>query len=117
MSRINESCNLTEEEQERVLKYFGYLDSEEERELSGKFTQYCFYENDGRSRRFCVCTSCGPFDIFKGMDKEFFQHSHRDKIKCPNCGEEVTLYAMGRMQVCTRMLSIRFCGLHRTAVC
>lgn len=98
MSRINESCNLTEEEQERVLKYFGYLDSEEERELSGKFTQYCFYENDGRSHRFCVCTSCGPFDIFKGMDKEFFQHSHRDKFKCPNCGEKVTLYAMGRMR-------------------
>lgn len=98
MSRIYESCNLTEEEQERVLKYFGYLDSEEERELSGKFTQYCFYENDGKSHRFCVCTSCGPFDIFKGMDKAFFQHSHRDKIKCPNCGEEVTLYAVGRMR-------------------
>lgn len=92
-------CNLEPEERARVFREFdGYLTREEEEALSLKFKQYCFYDTWGRKNfRECMCTRCGSFELYKDEDPGFFRHHHRDEIRCPNCGEAVELYSLGRM--------------------
>ena len=96
----NMKCNLTEEEWPRIFMEFdGYLTNEEEENLSAKFKQYCFYESWGRKGfRECICTSCGAFEVYKEEAPSFFYNKHKDEVYCPNCGEKVELYALGRMQ-------------------
>lgn len=93
-------CNLTPEEKNEAFHMFPqYLDDEEEEAISAEFTQYCFYETYGRKDfRECFCTRCGGFELYKGEDQNFFRYHHRDEIECPNCGEDVIPYAMGRMR-------------------
>lgn len=100
MSSVLMKCNLTEEESERIFKEFdGYLSREEEETLSRKFTQYCFYETWGRKNyRECSCTNCGMFDVYKDENPGFFAEHHKDEVRCPSCGETVTLYSLGRMR-------------------
>lgn len=100
MSNILEKCNLSEEEQERIMAEFdGYLDRDEEEKLSEKFVQYCFYDPWGtRNHRECICTHCGAFSVYKDEEPEFFQAHHGDSTYCPNCGQHVYLYALGRMR-------------------
>lgn len=100
MSRILTKCNLTEEEQARIfLEFEDYLTGEEEETLSRKFTQYLFYETYGRKDfRECVCTRCGVFEVHKEEQPGFFKEHHGDSAYCPECGEPVELFSMGRMR-------------------
>lgn len=100
MSRILMDCNLSEEEQARIMGEFtGYLDQEEEEALSLKFTQYCFFETYGRRNfRECSCTRCGMFEVWKEEAPGFFKEHHGDQIQCPRCGEDVVLYSLGKMR-------------------
>ena len=100
MSSVLMKCNLDQEEQERVFREFDkYLDREEEEALRLKFRQYCFYDTWGRKNyRDCMCTRCGAFDLYKDEDPDFFRLHHGDEICCPNCGEYVELYSLGRMR-------------------
>lgn len=99
MSSVLMKCNLDPEERARVFREFdGYLTNEEEEALSLKFKQYCFYDTWGRKNfRECMCTRCGSFELYKDEDPGFFNYHHRDEIRCPNCGEAVELYSLGRM--------------------
>lgn len=100
MSSLLMKCNLTEEEWPKIFMEFdGALTQEEEEKLSGKFTQYCFYETWGRKNyRDCICTNCGNFDVYKDEAQSFFFNKHKDETYCPNCGTKVTLFSMGRMK-------------------
>lgn len=100
MSNVLMKCNLTDDERKRIFMEFdGYLSNEEEEALSQKFTQYVFYDSWGRKNfRDCICTRCGIFDQYKDENPDFFRHKHRDETICPNCGEQVQLYSLGRMQ-------------------
>lgn len=101
----NLRCNLTPERMDEV---FGFFESEfdfcpdyaEESQMLGVFPQYLFYDTPFADRkiRSCFCTSCGGFDMFRDdLSKRFFASSHGDDIDCPNCGNSVTLKALGRM--------------------
>lgn len=100
MSKVLMDCNLTEEEQKRVMHEFvAWLDRDEEEALSAKFTQYCFFETYGRRNyRECSCTRCGMFEVWKEEDPKFFREHHGDEVSCPNCGEDVILYSLGKMR-------------------
>lgn len=100
MRSILMKCNLSPEEREEIFKEFHYgLDREEEEELSLRFTQYVFYDTWGRKNyRDCMCTRCGGFALYKEEDPSFFANTHGDEVHCPNCGEPVQLYSLGRMR-------------------
>ena len=101
----NLRCNLTPERTEEVFGYFGteydfFPDVAEESQMVGMFPQYLFYDTpfEDRNIRTCFCTSCGAFDMFRNADtKRFFEQSHNDHFYCPNCGNGVTMKALGRM--------------------
>ncbi len=96
----NPVCNLSEEEQVQAFAAFSeWLDQDEEAVLSLKFTQYCFYESYGmKNYRACCCTRCGYFEVYKDGSPGFFLKHHGESVTCPNCGDAVTLYALGRMR-------------------
>lgn len=96
----NPVCNLSEEEQVQTFAAFSeWLDQDEESTLSLKFTQYCFYESYGmKNYRGCFCTRCGNFEVYKNESPGFFLEHHGESVDCPNCGDAVTLYALGRMR-------------------
>lgn len=100
MSSVLMKCNLDQEEQDRVFREFvRYLDREEEDALRLKFRQYCFYDTWGlKNYRDCMCTRCGAFALYKDEDPNFFRLHHGDEVCCPNCGEQVELYSLGRMR-------------------
>lgn len=102
MGNINLPCNMEPEEAKNYLKAFQpYLDEEEERQASGTFRQYLFYETWGRNDfRECTCTGaeCGNFEITKEENREFFREHHGDYVTCPRCGRTVQLIALGRMR-------------------
>ena len=104
MARVNQSCNLTPEEETRVKKYFEdeyWLNKEEEDELQDRMENYVFYEPDAHSKvRHCVCThpACGEFYVEKSCDPVFFKQKHGAAAVCPRCGQPVQLMALGKIR-------------------
>ena len=102
----NLKIQMTPERQEEVLGYFdaeyGFaLDLAEESQMKGLMEQYLFYDSSWTERnvRVCHCTSCGGFESHRSKSTAtFFAHSSGDSTDCPNCGNGVTLKAIGRMR-------------------
>lgn len=102
----NLRCNLTPERQEEVFRYFdadyGFcLDLAEESQMLSLMPQYLFYASSWTARniRVCHCTSCGGFEVYRNKQTaDFFANRSSDTYDCPNCGNGVTLKALGRMQ-------------------
>lgn len=99
----NLKCNLPEERQAEVFRYFdgafgSCLDDAEEMQIQQLMQQYLFYDAANRDVRQCYCTSCGRFAMFRSDDPTaFFTRKHNDDIECPHCQEIVQLKAIGRM--------------------
>ena len=99
----NLKCNLPEERQKEVFRYFDgpygfFLDDAEESQMQALMAQYLFYDAADRNVRQCFCTSCGQFDVFRSNDPTaFFTRKHNDIEECPNCRASVQLKAIGRM--------------------
>ena len=100
MGNVLTKCNLSEDEAEIIFREFdGSLTRQEEEALDEKFSKYCFYDSWGRKNfRECICTNCGGFDVYKNEHEYFFKGKHGDVTRCPECGEEVKLYCLGRMR-------------------
>lgn len=102
----NLRCNLSQERQEEVFSYFegdyGFcLDLAEETQMQGLMEQYLFYDSSWTERnvRVCHCTSCGGFESHRSKSTATFFATHSgDTTECPNCGNGVTLKALGRMR-------------------
>lgn len=94
-------CNLPEEERQEAWEEFDeYLTAEEEEQVDDCLEHYLFYyaENRGRERE-CICThmNCGRFIEKREDNPGFWIHKHGSKARCPRCGGQVTLQALGKL--------------------
>lgn len=95
-------CNLTPEEQQAAWEEFDeILTPEEEKQVIESMDHYLFYyaENRGKTRE-CMCThsACGRFVINRSDNPGFWMLKHGRKGRCPICGQQVKLQALGKIR-------------------
>lgn len=94
-------CNLTVEEQQAAWDEFnGWLTPEEENEAIESMDHYLFYSADERGKwRECICThaECGKFIETRENNPAFWMFKHGSKTRCPRCGAQVKLQALGKL--------------------
>lgn len=90
-------CNLSQEDQERILAGFDdYLTREEEERVEALFHPHLFYSSVSRSKKACYCESCKTsFEVTKATAPVLWREDHGSVAKCPRCGEAVEIICEG----------------------
>lgn len=93
-------CNLSQEDQERILAGFDdYLTREEEERVEALFHPHLFYSSVSRSKKACYCESCkASFEVTKATAPVLWREDHGSVAKCPRCGEAVEIICEGRIR-------------------
>ena len=93
-------CNLSPEDQDRILAGFDDdLTREEEERVEALFHPHLFYSSVSRSKKACYCESCkASFEVTKATDSTLWREDHGSVAKCPRCGEAVEIICEGRIR-------------------
>lgn len=106
------NCNLSPEEQDRVLAgWDDELTEEEQERLEALFPKHLFYKSVTRSTRACYCEACShSFEITRSSAPAIWDAGHGNPVRCPRCGETVELICEGRMKS-GKKLKAEYCAM------